>query len=333
MKNLIDLYNSIIEESIFDNDFTDRATKGIQQGPGVCVVSRMMGIYGHSRPNMEGLGIKYDEKTKILKFHSRCCFPIYVDYENGTAVMSLGKSRMTQNNPTISVDEFKGYGVKIDGDIVVSFDAIDNGLKISDLNFVGKNREIRITYDKNTSFLQKGLDDMVIKSFFDVLPDPSNILVLSSILIPINFLKDPVVSRFAAVKTTLPYYGIHDASEIENCRAKVLMMENAVVWADPNNKRNKLLRLHNHNFKSYVDFFNEVRDTDYKDADYTILKKGDPDFKIYRDPRYAFRTFINNNPGVKLIVKLCYGKWEYIHMVNDKLTATYVPGAKPWKKI
>ena len=303
MKNLIDYYESILDEPDFD-----QVVKDVEKFKEQQIVSMVANALND---------VSYNKNKNLLKIDRD---PFRINFVDGTFRIISYANGTRGNNDYVHrpFEDIKKYNIKLDANIEIGAQALQNGFKLSDLNFVGKNRYIRMGLLYN-----KSMDDhtkyKLVKSFFDTSFDPTNILMIYDFERWSEYLlEDPLVSKFAAVRTYITDHPA-DLNDLHDCQAKVLMVDDCENWA-------KLKT----GVKSYKEYFENTFRPLYKKPDAVLTYNN-------TDPSDVFRFFLLSNPKTKLLARLGWTRGfescEYIYLKDNKIVVDTIKGPSPWKKI
>jgi hypothetical protein len=300
MKNLIDYYESILDEPDFNQVAKDVEKFKEQQ---------IDGMFANILTK-----VSYNKNKNVLKIDKN---PLYIAFfDNALQMPSANKIKVGNDYFYRPFEELKKYDVKLDANINIGMCAIGNGFKLSDLNFIGKNRTIYITTGWSKNIYRGQLKYRLVKSFFDTSFDPSNILKFDFFETWAEYLlEDSFVSNFAAVRTDLSRYQNICLNDLYDCQAKVLMIDDCGEWA-------KLKP----GVKSYKEYFDNMFQAARKPS--AVLTSNST------DPFDVIHFFLISNPKTKLLVRLRdTGSYEHIYLKDNKIAVDTIKGPSPWKKI
>lgn len=309
MKDLIDYYESILDTK----DNLDGMIKDVEEFDGYSVISKLLGTTSLKSST------SYNKKKRLIKMGGGYCMHISL-YDNVPCIFVPAKGPDLSSNYW-PVKEFQEYNISIDVDLFVDYDVIKNGFTLSQLNFSGKNRNIII---KDIKYNQSKEGYGLIKKFFDILPDPSNVLHITWTPTWVeDFLKDSLSGKFAAIQVSSSFGCPVDLDDIKNCQANVLMVNNCKNWADPNNSK----------IKTYKEYFSLNSRT--KPVYYKTKPQDNKYYKKDNEPEAVFTRFLQDNPKTKLVVNMYYSQsWEYIQLKNNKIVSDIIKDKHfPWKKL
>lgn len=289
MKTLYNIFEGILD---VDNQTLDDTT------------DRVFGQMVFKRLSRDGhIDAKYDPKKRIIK--SKSITMVAYSRDINEIIISNGTGGSGQSDKDVSLDEWKEWNISLDGDIMISPAAVKAGLKLSDLNLIGKNHCI---YMVSYSAQNNGWYEKLLKDFLDVRVDPSTSLRVDH---DESLFMNPIVSQFACVRSKFPAFYNRDFN-IKNCQAKVLMLNNIEEWLGP-------LNLISNKFKTYKDRIEN--DIHYNDSSLRRIKD-------------LLTRFIQDNPKTKIIIAQGNSKkYEYTHMDGSDLKIDIINSKTPWTRV